>query len=133
WNSGLTTQLQGGALCRASDLLRQDLLKRASAALKVDAANLTIRDGVISSKDKPATKITFAQLVKANGGQIRSEAACVHPGSIGSARNRGVGCCLAEVEVGHYTGHRRVLRAAEDHESRHTLHPPPGGRHLQRT
>ena len=29
WNSGLTTQLQGGALCTAADMLRQDLLQRA--------------------------------------------------------------------------------------------------------
>jgi len=123
WNSGLTTQLQGGALCRASDLLRQDLLKRAAAALKIDAANLTIRDGVISSKDKPATKTTFVALAKANGGQIRSEAACVHPGSIGRAMNRGVGCCFAEVEVDTYTGNWRFVRAAYCHDSGNVINP----------
>ena len=49
WNSGLTTQLQGGALCKAADKLRQDVLKRAADVLKLDAAKLQIRDGVISS------------------------------------------------------------------------------------
>ena len=51
WNSGLTTQLQGGALCNAADKLRKELLKRASETLKVDAAKLQIRDGVISATD----------------------------------------------------------------------------------
>ena len=31
WHSGLTTQLQGGALCNAADKMRKDLLKRAPA------------------------------------------------------------------------------------------------------
>src|SRR5207245_10391454 len=30
WHSGLTTQLQGGALCNAADKIRKDLLSRAS-------------------------------------------------------------------------------------------------------
>ena len=123
WNSGLTTQLQGGALCRAADLMRQDLLKRASTSLKVDAAKLTIRDGVIASKDNPSAKTTFAALAKASGGQIRSEAACVHPGSIGRSMNRGVGCCFAEVEVDTYTGNWRFLRAAYCHDSGNIINP----------
>src|SRR5437879_11410172 len=60
WNSGLTTQLQGGALCKAADKLRQDLLKRASENLKIDGARLQIRDGVISSKDDSKKTTTFA-------------------------------------------------------------------------
>jgi len=123
WNSGLTTQLQGGALCHAADKLRQDLLQRASTALKVDAATLTIRDGVISSKNNPAAKITLAALAKSNGGQIRSEGACVHPGSIGRAMNRGVGCCFAEVEVDTYTGNWHFLRAAYCHDSGNIINP----------
>ena len=123
WNSGLTTQLQGGALNRATDLLRQDLLQRAATRLKVDAARLTIRDGVISSMDNPSTKVTFAQLARANGGTIRKDAACVHPGSIGRSMNRGVGCCFAEVEVDTFTGDWKFLRAAYCHDSGHLVNP----------
>jgi len=123
WNSGLTTQLQGGALCRATDKLRQDLLQRAAARLKVDAAALTIREGVISSKDNPSTRTTFATLARANGGMIRQDAACVHPGSIGRAMNRGVGACFAEVEVDTYTGNWRFVRAAYCHDSGKLINP----------
>src|SRR5437879_13801706 len=66
WNSGLTTQLQGGALCKAADKLRQDLLARASDVLKMDAAKLQIRDGVISSKQEPKRTVRFACLVRAD-------------------------------------------------------------------
>jgi CO/xanthine dehydrogenase Mo-binding subunit len=123
WNSGLTTQLQGGALNRAADLLRQDLLQRAATRLKVDAARLTIRDGVISSMDNPSTRVTFAQLARANGGTIRKDAACVHPGSIGRSMNRGVGCCFAEVEVDTYTGNWRFVNAAYCHDSGNLVNP----------
>jgi CO/xanthine dehydrogenase Mo-binding subunit len=123
WNSGLTTQLQGGALMRATDKMRTDLLQRAATRLKVDPAALTIRDGVISSKDNPAAKITLAALVKANGGTIRSEGRCVHPGSIGRAMNRGVGACFAEVEVDTYTGNWRFVRAAYCQDSGKLINP----------
>jgi CO/xanthine dehydrogenase Mo-binding subunit len=123
WNSGLTTQLQGGALCRAADKLRGDLLQRAASALKVDAAKLTIRDGVISSKENPGTKTTFAALAKANRGLIRQEGRCVHPGSIGRSMNRGVGCCFAEVEVDTYTGNWRFVNAAYCHDSGNVINP----------
>src|SRR5436309_6486699 len=86
WNSGLTTQLQGGALCKAADRLRQDLLKRASDVLNVDAARLQIKDGSIFSRDDPRKKTTFAALAKANpGGVIRQDASCGHHGGIGRA------------------------------------------------
>jgi CO/xanthine dehydrogenase Mo-binding subunit len=123
WNSGLTTQLQGGALCRAADKLRRDVLDRASKALKTDAANLTIRDGVIAAKGNPAARTTFAALAKANGGLIRQEGRCVHPGSIGRSMNRGVGCCFAEVEVDTWTGNWRFLNAAYCHDSGNVINP----------
>ena len=123
WNSGLTTQLQGGALMRATDKLRADLLQRAATRLKVDAATLTIKDGVIASKNSPDTRTTFAQLVRANGGTLRSEGRCVHPGSIGRAMNRGVGACFAEVEVDTYTGNWRFVRAAYCHDSGKLINP----------
>ena len=123
WNSGLTTQLQGGALCRAADKLRRDVLDRASKLLKVDAAKLQIRDGVISAKDNPAAKTTFAALAKANNGLIRQEGRCVHPGSIGRAMNRGVGACFAEVEVDTLTGDWRFVRAAYCHDAGNIVNP----------
>ena len=73
WHSGLITQLQGGALCNAADKMRKDLLNRASAVLKVDAAKLQIRDGVISSTEDPKKKITFAELAKANKGSHQAD------------------------------------------------------------
>jgi CO/xanthine dehydrogenase Mo-binding subunit len=47
----------------------------------------------------------------------------VHPGSIGRAMNRGVGCCFAEVEVDTYTGNWRFLRAAYCHDSGNVVNP----------
>ena len=65
--------------------MRKDLLKRASDALKVDAAKLQIRDGVISSTDEPKKKITFAELVKANKGTIE------HDGQVPASRRPSAG------------------------------------------
>jgi CO/xanthine dehydrogenase Mo-binding subunit len=124
WNSGLTTQLQGGALCKAADKLRQDLLKRASDFLKVDAANLQIRDGIISSKEDPKKATTFAALARASDGRVlRQHASCVHPGSIGRAMNRGIGACFVEVEVDTFTGNWRFIKAAYCHDTGNVINP----------
>jgi CO/xanthine dehydrogenase Mo-binding subunit len=123
WNSGLTTQLQGGALCAAADKLRQDLLQRAAAAMTIDAARLQIKDGVISSLDDPRKTTTFAALAKANKGLIRQTGRCTHPGAIGRAMNRGIGACFAEVEVDTYTGNWRFVRAAYCHDSGKVVNP----------
>jgi len=117
WNSGLTTQLQGGALNNAADKLRKDLLKRASDTLKVDAAKLQIRDAVITSSDDSKKKVTFAQLAKANGGTIKMHGRSCHPGGIGRAMNRGVGACFAEVEVDTLTGDWRYVRCVYAHDA----------------
>jgi CO/xanthine dehydrogenase Mo-binding subunit len=88
WNSGLTTQLQGGAHCSsAADKMRQQLLQRASGALEVDAADLQIRDGVISSKTDPRRRTTCAAIARANGGILRQRGRCVHPGSTPGKRS----------------------------------------------
>ena len=124
WNSGLTTQLQGGALCRAADKLRQDVLKRAADVLKLDAAKLQIRDGVISSKENRGKTVTFAALARANEGRvIREHASCCHPGAIGRAMNRGIGACFAEVEVDTWTGNWRFVRAAYCHDTGNVINP----------
>src|SRR5688572_9498899 len=73
WHAGRTITLQGAAVCSSADKLRKDLLARAAAELKVDVATLQIRDGVISSKDDPRKRTTFAQLVRLNKGPIRQQ------------------------------------------------------------
>jgi CO/xanthine dehydrogenase Mo-binding subunit len=123
WNSGLTTQLQGGALNAAADNLRKELLRRASETLKVDQSNLQIREGVIFAKDNPQKKVTFAALAKANGGVIRQTGRCIHPGSIGRAMNRGIGACFVEVEVDTWTGDWKFVRAAYAHDSGKVVNP----------
>ena len=123
WNSGLTTQLQGGACNSGADQLRQNLLQRASTTLGVDVAQLQIRDGVISSTADPQVRTTFAELARANGGMIRQRGRCVHPGSIGRALNRGIGACFAEVEVDTWTGDWRFVRAAYCHDSGLVINP----------
>ena len=123
WNSGLTTQLQGGALCNAAAKLRKELLKRAADTLKVDAAKLQIRDGVISSIEDPKKKTTFADLVKANKGSLRMTGKCVHPGGIGRSMNRGVGACFAEVDVDTWTGDWRYVRAVYCHDAGKVMNP----------
>jgi xanthine dehydrogenase YagR molybdenum-binding subunit len=123
WNSGLTTQLQGGALCNAADKLRKDLLTRAANTLKVDAAQLQIRDGVISSTEDPKKGTTFVELVKLNKGAIKQTGRCVHPGAIGRAMNRGIGACFSEVEVDTWTGDYRYIRAAYCHDAGNIMNP----------
>jgi CO/xanthine dehydrogenase Mo-binding subunit len=123
WHSGMVTQLQGGALCNAADKMRKDMLSRASAVLKVDAAKLQIRDGVISSTEEPKKKTTFAELAKANKGSLKQTGRCIHPNSIGRAMNRGVGTCFAEVEVDTWTGDWRYVRASYCNDAGHVMNP----------
>jgi CO/xanthine dehydrogenase Mo-binding subunit len=126
WHSGLTTQLQGGALCAAADKLRKDLLVRGAKVLGVDADTLTITDGVIAAKDAPAKRTTFAALVKANESPIRMTGQAVHPGSIGRALNRGIGACFTEVEVDTWTGDWRFVRVAYCHDAGNVINPLTG-------
>jgi xanthine dehydrogenase YagR molybdenum-binding subunit len=123
WNSGLTTQLQGGALCNAADKLRKDLLNRASRSLKTEVSRLLMRDSVISSADDPRKRVTFAELVRMNRMPIRLTGRCVHPGSIGRALNRGIGACFAEVEVDTWTGDYQYIRAAYCHDAGNIMNP----------
>src|SRR5258708_17254541 len=62
WFGGRTITLQGAAICSAADKLRKDLLQRAASLLRVDAANLQIRDGVVSSAEDPKKNTTFSFL-----------------------------------------------------------------------
>ena len=123
WHSGLTTQLQGGALNNAADKMRKELLKRASETLKLDVAKLQVRDGVISATDDSRKRITFAELAKANKGTISMQGRCVHPNAIGRSMNRGIGACFAEVEVDTWTGDYRYVRAAYCHDAGHLNNP----------
>ncbi len=123
WNSGMTTQLQGGAICSAIIKLRQDLLERAAVRLSVDAAGLDIRDGVISARDNSRNQTTFAELARTADGVITHRGQCIHPGSIGRALNRGIAACFAEVEVDTWTGDWHFLNAAYCHDSGFIINP----------
>src|SRR4029077_2080607 len=123
WHSGLTTQLQGGALNNAADKMRKELLKRASETLKVDVAKLQVKDGVISATGDSKKSITFAALAKANKGSIHMIGRCTHPAAIGRALNRGIGACFAQVEVDTWTGDYRYVKAAYCHDAGHVNNP----------
>ena len=122
WFGGRTITLQGAAICNAADKLRKKLLDRAAALLKVDAAKLTIRDGVISATDDPAKSTTFAALVKANNGIIRQTGRGVAGGPRGGS-NKGVGACFVEVEVDTWTGDWRFIRAVYPHDTGLVINP----------
>ena len=122
WNGGKTTMLQGGAICAATDKMRKDLLQRAAKTLAVDAADLAIRDGVITSAADARKRTTFAALVKANGGPIRQSGRCIEAGH-GRALTKGIGCCFAEVEVDTWTGHWRFLRSVYAHDAGLIINP----------
>jgi CO/xanthine dehydrogenase Mo-binding subunit/aerobic-type carbon monoxide dehydrogenase small subunit (CoxS/CutS family) len=122
WFGGRTITLQGAAICSAADKLRKDLLQRASIVLKVDPANLRMRDGIISSADDSKIHITFAALVKAANGPIRATGRGVAGGERGGS-NKGVGACFAEVEVDTWTGDWRFIRAVYPHDAGLLINP----------
>ena len=122
WYGGRTITLQGAAICAAADKLRKDLLARAASTLQVNAEALQIRDGVISSKDDPAKRTTFAALVKTNNGVIRQTGRGVAGGERGGS-NKGVGACFAEVEVDTWTGNWRFVRATYVHDTGLVINP----------
>jgi CO/xanthine dehydrogenase Mo-binding subunit len=90
--------------------------------LQTDAAQLHIRDGVISSAADPKHSTTFATLVKANRGPIRATGRGVSGGERG-ASNKGVGSCFVEVEVDTWTGNWRFLRAVYVHDTGLVINP----------
>jgi CO/xanthine dehydrogenase Mo-binding subunit/aerobic-type carbon monoxide dehydrogenase small subunit (CoxS/CutS family) len=122
WYGGRTITLQGAAMCSAADKLRKDLLARAAAALQVSAETLQVRDGVVSSREDPAKKSTFAALAKANQGFIRQTGRGVAGGERGGS-NKGVGACFVEVEVDNWTGNWRFVRATYVHDTGLVINP----------
>lgn len=122
WYGGRTITLQGAAICSAADKLRKELLSRAAAILQVSPETLEIRDGVITSKENPAKRTTFASLVKANGAPIRQTGRGVSGGPRGGS-NKGVGACFAEVEVDTWTGNWRFIRAVYTHDTGLVINP----------
>ncbi|HXD75887.1 MAG TPA: molybdopterin cofactor-binding domain-containing protein, partial [Vicinamibacterales bacterium] len=119
---GRTITLQGAATFSAADKLRKDLLARAAGALKVDAADLTMRDGRISSTKNAKLSTTFAALAKANGGSIKVTGRGVAGGER-TAQNKGVGACFAEVEVDTWTGDWKFIRATYVHDTGIVINP----------
>jgi CO/xanthine dehydrogenase Mo-binding subunit len=122
WYGGRTITLQGAAVFSATDKLRKDLLRRAAADLKVDAAKLAIKDGVIVSTEDPKVRTTFAALAKANGGSIRGTGAGQARGQ-GRALAKGVGACFVEVEVDTWTANWRVTRSVYCHDAGLVVNP----------
>jgi CO/xanthine dehydrogenase Mo-binding subunit len=115
WLAGKTITIQGAAVCAAADKLKKDLLNRASQSLKIDVANLRIRDGVISAADDQRKRVSFVELVRANRGSIKQTGRGVSL-STGRALTRGVGACYVEVEVDTWTGHWRFLKSVYSHD-----------------
>ena len=122
WAGGRTITLQGAAICNAADKMRKDLLARAANALEADAAQLQMRDGVISSTEDPKKNITFAALAKANNGLIRQTGRGTTGGER-TALNKGVGTCFVEVEVDTWTGNWRFVRAVYAHDTGLVINP----------
>ena len=122
WAGGRTITLQGAAICNAADKMRKDLLARAAAALQVDAAQLQMRDGVISSTADPKKSITFAALAKAHNGLIRQTGRGTTGGER-TALNKGVGTCFVEVEVDTWTGNWHFVRAVYAHDTGLVINP----------
>ncbi len=122
WAGGRTITLQGAAICSAADKLRRDLLARAANLLMTDAAQLQMRDGIISSTADPHKNTSFAALAKANNGLIRQTGRGVTGGER-TALNKGVGTCFVEVEVDTWTGNWRFVRAVYAHDTGLVINP----------
>ena len=121
WFGGVTSMVQGGAVCIAADKLRKDLLRRAADTLKVDVAKLRTKDGIISSIEDPRKRTSFAELVRANRTVIRQSGRCIP--LKGRALNKGIGACFVEAEVDMWTGDWKFLRTAYCHDSGLVINP----------
>ena len=122
WFGGRTITLQGAAVFNSADKLRKDLLQRAADLLKVEAAQLKIMDGVISSTQDPKKRTTFAELVKLSKGGIRQQGRGI-ASSGGRAMVKGFGGCFAEVEVDTWTGDWRFVKAVYCHDTGLVINP----------
>src|SRR5512143_3802448 len=68
WDMGtfgsLTIRMFGPALRAAAAEARAVLIELASERLKVPAARLAVKDGVVFDKDKPGSKVTYGELAQ---------------------------------------------------------------------
>jgi len=86
-----------------------------------DAANLTIRDGVISSSEDSQEEYDVrhpGQTIMALSGRQAG-----HHGRRKNAANKGVGACFVEVEVDTWTGNWRFVRSVYTHDTGLVINP----------
>ena len=122
WSGGHTVTLSGAAIYSAADKLRKDLLARAASTLNVEASELQIRDGVVSSRSNPGLQTTFAALVQTAGGVIGQSGQGISKNQ-GRALTKGVGACFLEVEVDTWTGDWRIVNSAYCHDTGLAVNP----------
>ena len=106
WAAGRTCTVQGGAALVAARKLRDELIKRASAKLGIDAADLVLKDSVVRSKSDPQRSVAAADLVDGKSLSMQGHVRAVQ----GRSLAKGVGACFVEVEVDTWTGQFRVTR-----------------------
>ncbi|HEY7302235.1 MAG TPA: xanthine dehydrogenase family protein molybdopterin-binding subunit [Xanthobacteraceae bacterium] len=120
WYGGLTVAVQGGAALIAAKKLRNELFNRGARKFNVDAASLTLKDGVIRSKDNPQLSVAAADLVGGESLRMHGESKLT---GHGRALVRGIGACFVEVEVDTWTGAFRVTRVVYSHDTGKLLCP----------
>jgi CO/xanthine dehydrogenase Mo-binding subunit len=119
WAAGRTCTVQGGAALIAAMKLRNELLKRASQRLDIDAARLELRDSVIRSRANPNISVAAGDLLDGKSLAMHGEMKAVQ----GRSLAKGVGACFVEVEVDTWTGQFRVVRSVYAHDCGKVINP----------
>jgi CO/xanthine dehydrogenase Mo-binding subunit len=119
WAAGRTCTVQGGAALMAAMKLRNELLRRASARLDIDAARLELRDSVIRARANPGVSVAAKDLLDGKSLVMHGEMKAVQ----GRSLAKGVGACFVEVEVDTWTGQFRVLRVVYAHDCGKVINP----------
>ncbi len=131
--SSRSTFHMGNAVKMAAADAKQQILQLASESLGVDAAELTVKNGLVFAARAPETKLTVAQVLNAHygsSGTILGRGYYIPQVSEGSGAYFSLemifwllGAQGAEVEVNRETGEVKVLRVYAAHDTGKVINP----------
>lgn len=116
-----TTFIAGGAVQRAAEDAKRQLLDLAAQEMGLDAGDLEVSDGVVVSRSDPSRRMAVKDLVGSPGG--RAARTIVGRGTFAPRNDYSFAAQFAEVAVDTETGHMDVLQVVAVHDVGRVINP----------
>ena len=119
--SSRTVYCAGIATSRSSEMMKQKLLELAADRLEAPLDQLVLKDGYIAVAGVPTRKVSYAELVAANGGVLKTSYRYNSKDEVLFAY--GFAAAFAEVEVDTGTGEVKICRFVSSHDVGRAINP----------